>query len=100
MAEALLRKRGGDRFDVTSAGLEPTEVHPSTRTVLSEIGIDASPLYAKSVNDYLAKVSVRHAIIVCAQAEAHCPKIYPFARARRCIGPSTTRQRLPIHRKA
>ena len=79
MAEALLRKYAGDRFEVASAGFEPTEVHPLTRAVLAEVGIDASGLHAKGSREYLAKVAVRHAIIVCAQAEAECPKIYPFA---------------------
>lgn len=79
MAEALLRKHAGDRFEVASAGFEPTEVHPLTRAVLAEVGIDGSHLHAKGIHEFLAKVPVRHAIIVCAQAEEQCPKIYPFA---------------------
>lgn len=79
MAEALLRKHAGDRFEVASAGFEPTDVHPQTRAVLAEVGIDGSGLHAKGIHEFLAKVAVRHAIIVCAQAEAQCPKIYPFA---------------------
>lgn len=79
MAEALLRKHAGDRFDAVSAGLEPTEVHPLTRVVLADVGVDASALHAKGIGDFLAKVAIRHAIIVCARAEAECPKIYPFA---------------------
>ena len=31
------------------------------------------------INEFHAKVTVRHAIIVCAHAEAQCPKIHPFA---------------------
>lgn len=79
MAEALLRKHAGDRFEATSAGFEPTDVHPLTREVLAEVGIDGSDLSAKGLREFLAKRAVRHAIIVCAQAEAQCPKIYPFA---------------------
>ncbi len=79
MAEALLRKHADDRFAAASAGLEPTEVHPLTRTVLAEVGIDAGELRAKGLGEFLARVAVRHAIIVCARAEAACPKIYPFA---------------------
>jgi arsenate reductase len=79
MAEALLRKHAGDRFEVASGGFEPTEVHPHTHAVLAEAGIDSSSLHAKGLHEFLAKVAVRHAIIVCAQAEKQCPKIYPFA---------------------
>ena len=79
MAEALLRKHAGDRFEAASAGFEPTDVHPLTREVLAEVGIDGSDLSAKGLREFLARRAVRHAIIVCAQAEAECPKIYPFA---------------------
>lgn len=79
MAEALLRKHAGDRFEAASAGFEPTDVHPLTREVLAEVGIDGSNLSAKGLREFLAKRAVRHAIIVCAQAEEQCPKIYPFA---------------------
>ena len=79
LAEALLRKYAGDRFEAASAGFEPTEVHPLTRTVLAEIGLDGSRLHAKALRDFLARQAVRHAIIVCAQAEEQCPKIYPFS---------------------
>jgi arsenate reductase len=79
MAEALLRKHAGDRFEVASAGFEATDVHPHTRAVLAEVGIDGSGLYAKGMREFLARRAVRHAIIVCAQAEEQCPKIYPFS---------------------
>jgi protein-tyrosine-phosphatase len=74
MAEALLRKHAGDRLEVASAGFEPTDVHPLTREVLSEVGIDGSNLSAKGLREFLAKHTVRHAIIVCAQAESSVPK--------------------------
>ncbi len=39
MAEALLRARGGDRFDVISAGFEPREVNPLVVEALAKIGL-------------------------------------------------------------
>jgi arsenate reductase len=39
MAEALLRERGGPRFQVTSAGFEPREVNPLVIEALADIGL-------------------------------------------------------------
>jgi arsenate reductase (thioredoxin) len=79
MAEVLLRHAAGERFDVLSAGHSPTEVHPLTRQVLADIGLDSSGLHAKGLDLFLAKVSITYAIIVCDQAEDDCPRLYPFA---------------------
>ena len=79
MAEALLRHLAGDRFEVYSAGLEPTAVHPLTRQVLTEAGIDVSGLQAKGVNQFLGKASVQYAIVVCGEDEWQCPRLFPFA---------------------
>jgi arsenate reductase len=79
MAEALLRHYAGTRFEVLSAGLTPTQVHPLTRQVLTEIGLDPSGLCAKGLHVFLGKVSIRYAIIVCHRAQVHCPRLYPFA---------------------
>ena len=51
-----------------SAGHSPTEVHPLTRQVLADIGLDSSGLHAKSLDLFFAKVSIAYAIIVCEQA--------------------------------
>jgi arsenate reductase (thioredoxin) len=80
LAEALLRARGGDRFQACSAGMEPTEVHPMTKRVLEEIGIDAAPLRAKGLREMLGRRTARTAIVVCGQAAESCPRLYPFAR--------------------
>ena len=69
-----------NRFEVLSAGLVPTQVHPLTRQVLAETGLDPSALRAKGLNDVLGRVRIHYAIIVCDRAEEHCPRLYPFAR--------------------
>jgi arsenate reductase len=79
MAEVLLRKRASSRFEVYSAGLKPTEVHPLTHRVLQESGLDTSSLHAKGVERFLGKVTVSHAIIVAARDSVWSPHIYPFA---------------------
>lgn len=80
MAEALLRHLAGDRYRACSAGTEPTDVHPLTRRVLEEIGIDTTPLHSKGLDAMLGRANVRTAIVVCAQAAESCPRLYPFAR--------------------
>ncbi|MFN7430404.1 MAG: arsenate reductase ArsC [bacterium] len=79
MAEVILRNRAGDRFEVASAGLEPKGVHPLTLQVLNEAGLPTKGLRSKSSTEFLGKVRVRHAIVVCEKANKSCPSIYPFA---------------------
>ena len=79
MAEAILRHLAGDRYEVLSAGLEPTVLHPMAIEVMQEIGIDISGQRSKSVVEFLAKVPVKIPIIVCRKYEENCPSIWPFA---------------------
>lgn len=79
IAEALLRHRGGDRYEADSAGLDPKGVHPRTIQVLDELGIDTNPLHSKHIKEFLGKVAVRYAIVVCDKAQNSCPQVYPFA---------------------
>lgn len=81
MAEALLRQLAGDRFEVYSAGLEPKGVHPLTRQVLAEIGIDSRDQTSKDLAQFLGRVHFGYVITVCANAEARCP-IFPGVGVR------------------
>ena len=73
MAEAFLRKYGGNEFNVHSAGLEPTAINPFTVKVLDEVGIDTSGQYAKPLETYLGKIYFSYLITVCSNAEKRCP---------------------------
>lgn len=77
MAEAFLRKYGHDAFEAHSAGLEPTEIHPLTRQVMDEIGIDllAQGHRSKGLDEYFVKLHVGYLITVCNNAEANCPTL-------------------------
>ncbi|MBX3064879.1 MAG: arsenate reductase ArsC [Anaerolineae bacterium] len=77
MAEALLRKYAGDRFNVYSAGIEPGVFNPFTRQVLEEIGINTSEQYSKGVEVYLGKLHFAYLVTVCARAEERCPTVFP-----------------------
>jgi len=77
MAEAFLRKYGGDRFEVYSAGLDPAKgIHPLTIKVMEERGFDMQGHYAKDIAQYLGKVHFGYLITVCDRAEQNCP-IFP-----------------------
>jgi arsenate reductase len=82
MAEALLRREAGVRFDVYSAGTRPKGIHPLTIEVLREIGIDPSGQRSKNVTELLGEIPVRYLIVVCGEADKECPTIWPGMRER------------------
>jgi arsenate reductase len=77
MAEALLRKYAGDKYDVYSAGLEPKDINPYTREVMQEIGITLEGQYAKHFREYMGKLNFGYLITVCSDAEEKCPSTFP-----------------------
>ena len=77
MAEALLRYEAGDRFEVFSAGTEPTAVRPETIEVMAEVGIDISGQTAKTLDRYLAQ-PFDYVFTVCDTARQVCP-VFPGA---------------------
>ncbi len=78
MAEAFLKLYAGDRFDVTSAGLEPGNLNRNVVQVMKEKGIDISMNKTKSVFDlYRQNMMFSYVITVCsAEAAERCP-IFP-----------------------
>jgi arsenate reductase len=75
MGEALLRAKGGDAFEVHSAGTEPKGVNPLTLRVLAEAGLDAPWARSKSVTEYLGQ-RFDYVITVCDEARQVCP-VFP-----------------------
>src|SRR5438552_61254 len=53
MAEAILRARAGDDFEVFSAGVDPRGINPLTLRVLGDARISTEGLRSKSVNEML-----------------------------------------------
>ncbi len=82
MAEAILRKRGGDRFEAYSAGLEPKAIHPLTIQVMNEKGYDLSGQRSKGVDEYLGRPSMDTLITLCDDADKNCPTVWPGVNAR------------------
>jgi arsenate reductase len=74
MAEGLLRKHGGDRFEVFSAGTHPSIVHPDAIVAMAEIGIDISGHRSKSVGEFAGE-RFDYIITVCSRAAESCPLV-------------------------
>ncbi|MCA1605028.1 MAG: arsenate reductase ArsC, partial [Acidobacteria bacterium] len=72
MAEGLLRHEAGDRFEVFSAGVDPTQVKPEAIEAMREIGIDISGQRSKSV-DQFKNQQFDYVITVCDNANQQCP---------------------------
>jgi len=72
MAEALLRRDGGERFEVVSAGVDPKGLHPLTVRALSAVGIDVSAARSKSVTEFLGQ-PFDYVVTVCDRARESCP---------------------------
>jgi arsenate reductase (thioredoxin) len=75
MAEGLLRHDAGHRFEVASAGVEPTEVRPFAIRAMNEIGIDISGYRSKSVDEFKGQ-NFDYVITVCDNANQQCP-VFP-----------------------
>ena len=72
MAEGLLRHIYGDKYEVYSAGTNPTTVNPLAVKALAEIGIDASKQYSKSIDEF-GETEIELAVAVCkSSAKALC----------------------------
>lgn len=76
MAEAWLRRMAGERFEVYSAGLEPSVVNPLTIRVMEEAGVDMSEARSKGLAELIGKTHFGYLITVCSNAEEKCP-IFP-----------------------
>ena len=73
MAEAWLRRLGGGRFEVHSAGVGAgTRINPLAVRVMREAGIDLSDQWVKDVDLYRGE-SFDHVITLCEVANGVCP---------------------------
>lgn len=75
MAEGLLRHEASDRFEVLSAGVEPTQVKPEAIQAMREADIDISGQRSKSVDEFTGQ-EFDYVITVCDNANERCP-IFP-----------------------
>lgn len=83
MAEAYLRKVGGDAFQVESAGLEPGALNPYVVQALQEDGIDISGKATQDVFSLYREGRRYHYVVTVCSREAaeRCP-IFPGITTR------------------
>jgi arsenate reductase len=94
LAEGILRRAGGDLFEVHSAGSKPAgHVHPLAIKVMDEIGIDISGHRSKQLGEFLSQ-RVDTVITVCGHVDQACPVFpgqvnrhhWPFDDPARAVG--------------
>jgi len=72
MAEGYFRYFADDRFEVTSAGLQPSIVNPLAIQVMKADGVDISHHTSKDVNQFVGQ-KFEYIITVCDNAKERCP---------------------------
>ena len=72
MAEGLLRNDAGDKYEVQSAGVEPSFVRSQAVEAMREINIDISAHRSKSVAEFEGQ-KFDYVITVCDNANERCP---------------------------
>ena len=80
IAEGLLRKDADDRFDIFSAGSDPSRLHPAAISVMEEWGIDISHQKSESIDNFIDN-NFDIIITVCDNANQSCP-IFPNEKIR------------------
>ena len=78
MAEAFLKKYGGDKFEVESAGLEPGKLNLVVVEAMREVGIDISQNKTKSVFDFYKQgKQYDYVITVCDESQSGACPMFP-----------------------
>lgn len=104
MAEGWGRSLGQNDWEVRSAGIFPSYVHPLAIRVMEEIGVDISKQESKSMDQFL-QTEFDYIITLCDHAASACP-VFPgqgkridwsFEDPAAAIG--TIEERLVVFRK-
>ena len=72
LAEALINAFHSNNYKAYSAGTEKTSINPYVVKVLSEIGIDASNQWSKTISEFEGK-RFDYVVTVCDKAKETCP---------------------------
>jgi len=72
MAEGLLKHITKNKYEIFSAGIEPSFVRPEAIKVLREIGIDISKNRSKSIDEFASR-KIDFVLTVCDSDREICP---------------------------
>ena len=72
IAEGLFREMADDKFEVFSAGSNPSRLHPAAVKVMAEWGIDIQKQESEKIDKYLNE-KIKIVITVCDNAKNTCP---------------------------
>lgn len=75
MAEGLVNHDLAGKVHASSAGTEPSRVHPMAVTVMRELGIDIALHRSKSINEF-ASEKFDFVMTLCDQAAEACPVFF------------------------
>ena len=75
IAEGFLRHMAGDKFQVYSAGVKPTQINPLAIKVMAEVGVDISEHRSKSAMEFIGQ-EFDYVVTVCDNAKQTCP-VFP-----------------------
>ncbi|BDF95476.1 metalloregulator ArsR/SmtB family transcription factor [Pseudoalteromonas sp. KAN5] len=80
MAEALLRHKAGDRFEISSAGTSPEEIDSRTLDALKKFGLTIDELKSQSIEEFSGQ-EFDFVITLCDKANQEC-RNFPGAKAQ------------------
>jgi arsenate reductase len=83
MGEAFLRTFFPDRYDAHSAGMTATDVHPTAKKVMAEIGIDMSGHRAKNIEEFVGTM-FDYVALVCGEPPEECPFVHEAKETLNC----------------
>ena len=72
MAEGLLSNLFGNRYEVCSAGTDPTEINPLAVKVMADVGIDISNHQSNSMENFWDQ-ELDYVVTVCDRGNESCP---------------------------
>lgn len=72
MAHGYLKKIGGDKVEVKSAGIEAHGLNPRAVEVMREVGIDISGHTSNTIEEY-SNETFDYVLTVCDNAKERCP---------------------------